>query len=78
MADMSLAAKKAWKVRKEKYGKSGIGKSKKDRSQAAITAWETRRKNQLKTGRNNLTKEEIKIMLKEITSKLNRIRRSLE
>lgn len=79
MADMPAAAKKAWEVRYAKYGKTGIGDVKKDRSVAAKKAWEERfRKYGPKGRRKDLTKDEIVIMLRNIASQLNRIRRSLE
>ena len=79
MANMSIAAKKAWKIRREKYGQSGIGNPKSDRKFAAIKAWEKRIQKYGPSGRKkDLTKNEIVMMLKDITSKLNTIRRSLE
>lgn len=79
MANMSIAAKKSWEIRREKYGQTGIGNQKSDRNLAARKAWEKRIQKYGPGGRKkDLTKDEIVIMLKDITSKLNTIRRSLE
>ena len=79
MADMHIAAKKAWIKRREIYGDSGISNPKRG-NDAAKRAWYKRRQLYGTTGisKKKINNVEMVTLLKEMRCKINLMINSLE